>query len=125
MENNILWNISHNATVPRIQVFSIILSKRPENFTQVNFLPRISIQIHFSAHFLYLFDQRPFLAILPNVTYFGHDGSYYFNDYRRTKHRPMIKQTVTESLDCLGKVDVTDRIVGLIYVTQSTNNLEI
>ena len=40
------------------------------------------------------------MPILPNLTYFGHDGSYYFNDCRRTKHHPMIKQTEPESLDC-------------------------
>ena len=40
-----------------------------------------------------------------NLAYFGYDGSYYFNDYRRTKHHPMIKQTVPESLDCQEKVD--------------------
>ena len=32
-----------------------------------------------------------------------HDGSYYFNDHRRTKHHPMIKQA---------KIDATNRIVG-------------
>ena len=50
--------------------------------------------------------------ILPNLICFGHDGSYYVNDYRTTKHRPMIKQTVPESLDCQEKVYATDRIVG-------------
>ena len=50
--------------------------------------------------------------ILPNLTYFGNDGSYYFNDYRKTKHHPMIKQTVPESLECQENVDTTNRIVG-------------
>ena len=43
---------------------------------------------------------------------FGHDGSYFFNDYRRTKHHPMEEQIVPESLDYQEKVDVTSRIVG-------------
>ena len=55
---------------------------------------------------------RLVLVILTNFTYFGHDGSYYFNDYRRTKHHPLIKQIVPESWDYQGKVDVTCRIVG-------------
>ena len=55
---------------------------------------------------------RPFLVILPNLTYFGHDSSYFFNDYRRTKHHPMIKQTVPESSDCQEKVDVTNSTIG-------------
>ena len=58
------------------------------------FLPRISMQMDFSSYLLYLFDLRPFLVILPNLTYVGHDGSYYFNDYKITKHHPMIKQSV-------------------------------
>ena len=44
--------------------------------------------------------------------YFGHDGSYYSDDCRRTKHHPMIKQTVPESLDCQENVDANSRIVG-------------
>ena len=50
--------------------------------------------------------------ILPNLNDFGHDGSYYFNDYRSTKHHPMIKQIVPERLGYQEKVDGTYRIVG-------------
>ena len=35
---------------------------------------------------------RLVLVILTNFTYFGHDGSYYFNDYRRTRNHSLIKQ---------------------------------
>ena len=35
-----------------------------------------------------------------NLTHLGHDGSCYFNNYRRTKLRIMIRQTLPESLDC-------------------------
>ena len=50
--------------------------------------------------------------ILPNKTHFGHDGSCYFNNYRRTKHCIMIRLTVPESLNCLEEIDVTNRITG-------------
>ena len=52
---------------------------------------RISILMHFSSHSLCLYDFRPRLVILPNLTHFGHDGSCYFNNYRRTKHPIMIQ----------------------------------
>ena len=39
----VMWHISHNAIVLIIKVFSIIPSKAPEYFTQVNLLPKISI----------------------------------------------------------------------------------
>ena len=50
---------------------------------------------------------RPLLVILPNLTHFGHDGSFYFNNHRGTKHPIM-----TESLNCQEEVDATNRIVG-------------
>ena len=44
---------------------------------------------------------------------FDHGGLCYFNDCRRTKHHPMMKQTVPESLDYHENVDVTtNSIVG-------------
>ena len=72
----------------------MIPSEAPENFTQVNFLPKIiGIQMHFI--FLYnsfvYFDFRPLVMILPNLPHFGHDSSCYFNSYRRTMHHIMIK----------------------------------
>ena len=50
--------------------------------------------------------------ILPNLTHFSHDDSCYFNSYRITKHRIMIKQTVSESLNCQEEVDATNMIIG-------------
>ena len=50
--------------------------------------------------------------ILPNLPHFGHDGSCYFNNYRRTKHRIMITETVPESLNCQEEIDATNRITG-------------
>ena len=45
--------------------------------------------------------------ILPNLTHFGHDGSCYLNNYRRTKHRIMIRGDVKihwQSLQTFAKV---------------------
>ena len=44
---NSLWHISNDATLPKIQVFSMISSKRPENFTQFNSLPKIIISMQY------------------------------------------------------------------------------
>ena len=52
------------------------------------------------------------MGIFPNLIYFGHDASYNFKDYRRTKHHPRMKQTVPESLDYEKKVVATNRIVN-------------
>ena len=41
---------------PKIQLFSVVSSKWPENFAQVKFPPKINIQMHFHSYFLYLFD---------------------------------------------------------------------
>ena len=63
--------------------------------------------------------------ILPNLIHFGHDGSCYFNNHSRTKHRIMVELKVPENLNCQEEVAATMRIVGQIYDIQSTNNLEI
>ena len=95
---------------PIMQQFSkfskMISSKAPENFTLVNYLLEISMQMNFSSYFLCLLYLKPLFA-----THFGHDSSYYFTDYRRNKHHKIIKQTVPERLDCQGKTDATNRIV--------------
>ena len=78
------------------------------------------MQVYFSSYFLCLFNLRSFLMKLPNLTYFGHDGSYFFNDYRRTKHHPMIKQTAPESLDYQEKVAAPNRIIDYMSHSQQT-----
>ena len=81
--------------------------------------------MYFSSYSLCLFDFKQLLVILvilPNLTYFGHDGSCYFNNYRRTKYHMILKYTVPESLNCEEEVDATNMIVGKIYDIQITVN---
>ena len=58
-----------------------------------------------------IFELRPGFEILQNLTHFGHDGPYYFQDYIRTKNRRVITQESQESPWHKEENEATDRII--------------
>ena len=45
---NVLWQIFYNATIPKIQIVSIISSKGPKSFTQVSLWARAQWRLYYS-----------------------------------------------------------------------------
>ena len=63
-----------------------------------------------------IFYLRPGFEILQNLTHFGHDGPYYFQDDIRTKHSRVITQALQVSPWHKEEHEATDRIIDYIFV---------
>ena len=91
IKENILQQISHNATVIKMMIFSTKSTKSSENFIYVHFLQENIIIICFLLYFLCSFDLRPYFMIWLIWAHFGHDHPYHINDYMRPIHHRAMK----------------------------------